>query len=229
MTTLDWPSIRSTFTVLYGNQLPMQKLEAELVDIFQEHPALFTAEANRVALIYADGKIHSPWPILRRNLGERLERNEHFEQATANDTSERDRAIRNAENYIRGAGVHLPSESELLAELFGADGLTADLDTLEQTERETRDRPGRAYYEDLLLASIANTRSNGRQTVRLSDGPLTPWDTPTIHARMVALWKQERPRGERVEAEKHEREAKRRAATETAAQGDGYEWEAEDA
>jgi hypothetical protein len=103
------------------------------------------------------------------------------------DARERHAVIR-AETLIANIGANIVSESELLDELFTPPELTADVETLEHVELETRTSPGRELYGPALLAQLTFTRAHGRQEIPHSGGVLAKHDTPALRARMVARW-----------------------------------------
>jgi hypothetical protein len=190
--TETWLDIRTRYASRYGDQLPGPRLEEQLVNAYQNHPALFTAEADRAAATYAAGKIHSPWPILAERLNERITNEERYRHVTGSDATEREHAIRLAERWLITAGAHLPDEASVIAELFQPEEMTADLDLLEHIDRETADTPGRTYYGALLEAQIRRTREHGPQPIPGTAGRLARWDTPDLRHHVIELWRRHR-------------------------------------
>jgi hypothetical protein len=147
---LTWANVYDQAVAGFGGQTPGRVLEAEIVEIFLERPADVRAAIAKVTARFASGHVHTPWPVVRRELEQGARRHE----IVADDDSQRRLAERKAELYVRNAGLYLPTEDELLDELFGKVGLLR-------------------VWED--------------------DGEL--------HRRMIELWLEHRPRGERAEAE----------------------------
>jgi len=114
VTEYVWSEVRARAILAFGNQAPGAALEAELLSVFEEAPALVVGTIDAVAAAYKAGKIHSPWAILRARLRDRTPAAE----VIVSDADERERAIARAEVWIRAAGVHVDREPELLAALF---------------------------------------------------------------------------------------------------------------
>lgn len=119
---IHWPELRDELASSYGGQLPAPALERDLAELFADRPGLFRAEAERLASLFAAGRVHSPWPLLSRNVRERLDRQDELAGVVGSDSEERERACRRAERWIRNAGGYMPSELELVDELFGEHG-----------------------------------------------------------------------------------------------------------
>lgn len=113
-----WSDVRERAIRLFGHQAPGAELEAEVVAVFEEMPALVAGTIDAVATEYAAGRVHSPWAVLRS----RLRDPGPVRDVTATDESELERAIERAENRLHNIGAHLDSEREVLRELFEAPG-----------------------------------------------------------------------------------------------------------
>jgi hypothetical protein len=194
MTEYDWQTTRTNAIRKLGETLGAQ-LEHDLIQAFKENPRHVTQIIEAViAERDAGATFASPWAIIRHRA------QQDTEPVIATDKTERERAIRLAEAWIRTAGLYLNDQAELLHELFGEQATTAPLETLQAIEEATRGNPGRPMYQQLLAAAIRKTKSEGPQPLPDSDpGRLHPYDTPALRARMVALWENERPRGEQAE------------------------------
>jgi hypothetical protein len=194
MTEYDWQTTRTNAIRKLGETLGAQ-LEHDLIQAFKENPRHVTQIIEAViAERDAGATFASPWAIIRHRA------QQDTEPVIATDKTERERAIRLAEAWIRTAGLYLNDQAELLHELFGEQETTAPLETLQAIEEATRGNPGRPMYQQLLAAAIRKTKSEGPQPLPDSDpGRLHPYDTPALRARMVALWENERPRGQQAE------------------------------
>ena len=114
--TVTWSDTYQRACDLF-REAPGLMLENEIIDHFTRNPDQVIRAIDSVHQRYDAGKIHSPWPILLRELNQRerdqilAKTNPHVEQA--NDE-------RLAMIYIRNVG-HL-FESEILEDLYGTKG-----------------------------------------------------------------------------------------------------------
>ena len=220
MTALDWRTTRDRITETFGHQQPGAQLEYQLAGIFETDPQLLIQEADRVAVKYERGTIHSPWPILHTNLQKRLAARAQADQRKGDDTTERQQAIAAAEAWIRNAGIWLDLD-QVMHELFAADELTADLDTLLGVEAQHDQHPGAYLWLPLLRAQIQRTRDHGREPIPDSGGRLTAWDTPELRARMAAIWNEQHGRADAARTAAEERA---RAWRKGRDMGDAIKW-----
>lgn len=205
MTEIDWPTLRRRTSEAFGELPPHPEVEDEIVAVFEVYPDLVVRAINEISEKVTAGKVRSGWRVLRREVLEGASPR-HQEKATLSDA--RQTAIHQAELWIRTAGIHSDSEQEILAELFGATALTAPLATLLELEKNTKTSPGRPYYEALLHAAIERTLDEGPQEIPGTGGPLAAWAGDSVlRERMLELWRQERPRGQLLEAEMETRAA----------------------
>jgi hypothetical protein len=115
MTTYTWTDLRTHAAERFAGQTPGPELEQRIIDVFQQQPQIVAAAIDYIAERFRAGIVRSPWPVLAT----------HVEQATtthdiqATDSTQRNRAIANAEQWIRTAGLHLDRASELEDDLFG--------------------------------------------------------------------------------------------------------------
>jgi hypothetical protein len=198
MTEYSWALIRDQAIHTWGT-IPQGQLEADILEIFEQTPALVVATIDKTTVAYKAGRITSPWAILRLELQKAV----HPDRTpTVTDTAAKERAIARAEAWIRTTGIHYPTENEIIAHLFGVETQTAPLDYLEQLEHDTIGRPGRPLYIGLLQASIRRTREHGTQTIPdTGTGILAHYRTTATRDRMTALWRELRPQGEQLERE----------------------------
>ncbi len=120
MTAFHWPDVRDRAITAFAGETPQGPLEDAIIVVFEQHPALVAKAVDQVAKQYANGEIRSGWAVLRHRV---VELAEPRSTATASDTKDRDRKIRQAEQWMRTGGLHIPTEDELLDELFGSRGL----------------------------------------------------------------------------------------------------------
>ncbi len=201
--TFEWSKIREAAIQAWGS-VPHGLLEAEVIAVFEKHPALVQATVEKTTSAYQSGRINNPWAILRLDL-QKLSSPER--NPTVTDERPREKAVARAEQWVRTTGIHYPTEAELLGHLFGTTEYTPTLEQLEQHERETRNNPGRYLYDSLLKAAIFRTRAEGQQLVPATpgDGLLEEHRTPEIQERMLRLWRELRPIGEQLEQDATDR------------------------
>jgi hypothetical protein len=115
MEQTTWATVYDNAVTKFGGQTPGHDLEQTLLVVFTSSPATLNAAIDRAAQAFASGKAHSPWGIVRSEL------QRHAARADITTTGHGDQAkrIALAERYIQLAGHHIPSQAELLHELFG--------------------------------------------------------------------------------------------------------------
>ena len=111
----SWQELYDDTLPLFGGQTPGQRLEAELVEIYEHRPATVKAAIDKIAQAFNAGKIRSPWAVVRTELERDAERATH----TADDGADRIQRVRLAERRVANIGHALPDEHELLEEIFG--------------------------------------------------------------------------------------------------------------
>jgi hypothetical protein len=100
----------------FGGRYPDAELEAELLEVFAKRPAFVVDAIDDVANAHKAGRIHSPWPFLRKKV------QEPASELVVTDESERDARVKSAERWLRSAGLHFDRESEVEDELYGDRG-----------------------------------------------------------------------------------------------------------
>lgn len=140
--TFDWHTEYARALSLFGGDTPGPHLEQELLDRFQEHPQAVTNAITKIGKAYANGKIHSPWGALKAEIPKQIQN-----ESRVGDGHERSRAIANAEQWMRNAGLMYDRWSEVEDELYRG--------TLEHwaKDRQLRDRM-QALYDDLRPTGI---------------------------------------------------------------------------
>lgn len=120
--TYLWSATRDQAIDKFAGQTPGAQVEQDIRQTFEHHPRRVIAEIDRVAGKLAAGAITSAWPILRLNVKEL----EGRPDVTVTDRSERDRATRRAEQWIRASGIFFDRAAEVEDELFGPHGMLRD-------------------------------------------------------------------------------------------------------
>lgn len=199
-----WSDVRHQAIQAFHGETPGAELEQRVIDVFRRRPQLVIDSIAYVADQRKLGRVKkSCWGVLAAHI-------EHAETASddvvATDESERAAAIAKAEHWIDRAGLHLPTEHELLDELFGDHpGHTPPVEYLQQLDREAHG-PGRALYGPLLAAAIHRTREHGPEPVPgPGEGPLRRYDTPELRQRMLERWHKHRLVGITLEEDELDR------------------------
>ena len=94
---------------------PSIELEQTLRSAFSARPAQTGAMLERVQRDFVSGRLYSPWAVVKAEIKRAGER----AAVVVDGSPERERAIHLAELRVRNIGHVLPSESELVEELFG--------------------------------------------------------------------------------------------------------------
>ncbi len=112
--TYEWGKIRDAAITAWG-RVPQGQLEADVIAVFKEHPALVEATIAKITPKFQDGRIKNPWAILRLEL-QKASNLDH--NPTVTDEKPREKAVARAEQWVRTAGIHFDRESEIPEELF---------------------------------------------------------------------------------------------------------------
>ena len=120
MSEYHWATIRADAIEAFDGETPGAEAESTIIEIFTNHPALVVAEIPRVAADKRDGRIRSGWAILKKRLTEAANPQANV---VARDTRDRDKAIANADQWMRAAGMHYDRWDEVHDELFGDRGM----------------------------------------------------------------------------------------------------------
>lgn len=119
---LTWADIRQNISTQFGEP-PGPQLENEIINAFQKNPQAVIKAADEVANALHAGEIHSGWPILRKRT-ERI--TNPLRNVTVPRPDARAKAISRAEKWMKNAGMHFDTESEVEDELFGDRGMLRD-------------------------------------------------------------------------------------------------------
>ena len=103
---------------------PGATLEQHLIDAHTDNPAAVAVAISKITQAHKAGKINSPWGAVRAELTKQLQVRRNM---PAN--SERATRERNAEQWLRSAGVHFDRWPEIEDELFGPRGMLRDWHT----------------------------------------------------------------------------------------------------
>lgn len=144
MTRYHWPTIRAQAIIQFNDEMPKLETENEILETFEQYPAIVVRTINDVAEALAQGKARSGWAVVKARL---QDARRQAPQITV-DGEERERAVKQAERYIVHAGAHYDRwETELHDELFGDRGSLRDWSTdtnltsrLEQLWQQQRPR-----------------------------------------------------------------------------------------
>jgi hypothetical protein len=106
----SWASTRTKYTAAFGS--PPQPLDDnDISTVFRKHPFDVIAELERIANAYTAGRIHSPWRALASKLDKIAGDHDHVDVHAQ-------LRVRQAEAWIRNAGLYAPTEAEVRHELF---------------------------------------------------------------------------------------------------------------
>lgn len=99
------------------NDTPGAQLEQHLIDAYAEHPAAVAVAISKITQAHKAGKINSPWGAVKAEVSKQIAVRANIPAAGNRATQER-----NAEQWIRSAGLHYDRWAELHDELFGDRG-----------------------------------------------------------------------------------------------------------
>jgi hypothetical protein len=148
---VTWDDLRDEASQAFG-ETPGPNLEAELQRLHAQRPQHVESTIRRITTRFTEGStIRSPWAVVAHEL-------EHAPApltTSPSDTRERDLRIRQAEAWIRNAGLYCDLEREMISELFDPGGMLHPWRTiaLEQRMAElwNNERPrGIAAEEDAI-------------------------------------------------------------------------------
>jgi len=111
----SWQEVYDDACARFGGQTPGAELEARVIAVFRERPAAVRAAVVKLGDRFASGKVRSPWALMPAE----LEQGAGREQVVASEQGDRERLVRLAERRIANLGHQLPSEAELVEEIFG--------------------------------------------------------------------------------------------------------------
>ena len=111
MTDHHWPVIRQQAIDTFGGELPHAHTEQAIIDVFTEHPTIVLRLIDELA----NATVRSRWAVLAKRLEQAL----NAPDVTATDEPDRDKRIRQAEAWIRIAGIHCDRWADIHDELFG--------------------------------------------------------------------------------------------------------------
>ena len=153
---------------------PHAATEQDIIHAYQLHPGALEAAASAVVIDVHAGTARSGWGVLRARAAKILI---PVSNPTRSTSLDREKAIARAEQWMRAAGLHFDEESEILLELFDGGRLSAYAQT-----------------------SLISTESDGGPPWMLA--PIT--GDAALAERMLALYRDLRPTGIRLETEAQE-------------------------
>jgi hypothetical protein len=186
MTAYDWATIRTTAIRKLG-ETPNAPTEHDITETFKDNPQLVSSVIDAVIAEKASGvSFRSAWAIIRHRTT-----TSPAEPIVATDHRERDLRTRQAEAWIRNAGLYIDIERELVSELFDEGGQLHPWrsDTLEQRmvdhwrthrprgETAETDYERRALERVALRSRLAAAKAEAKPTAP------EPEADPTWHVR----------------------------------------------
>src|SRR5690242_12412177 len=113
--TFQWANVRLELVNGFGDDYPTPRQEERILEAFTEHPQAVISAGRRLTERRKNGKARNPWQLLMLDAETILEK---APEVKADAGHAREVAVRNAEAWIRNAGVYVDREGELLAELY---------------------------------------------------------------------------------------------------------------
>lgn len=181
MTEYRWSELRDQATSVFGSY-PDAALEQSVLDVFEQAPGAVAAALQKIVQRVQAGKLagHAGWMIFGREVANITR---PVPDVVARDEAKRERALKLAELWLSNAGGQVPSEGELLDELFGTSGRLHAFDDEETrsrmlarwreqrpvAERLDREMDERARSYISKRAHLKNTRSRRKVVGRLMD------------------------------------------------------------
>jgi hypothetical protein len=184
MTDYDWAQIRTTAIRKLG-ETPNAPTEHDITETFKDNPQLVSSVIDAVIAEKASGvSFRSAWAVIRYR-----SKTNPAEPIVATDHHERDLRTRQAEAWIRNAGLYIDLERELVSELFDeggqlhpwrSDTLEAKLVAVWETHRP-RGETAEADCERRALERV-ELRS------RLAAASIAARATPTVEPEADPTW-----------------------------------------
>lgn len=162
-TIYDWTETRARATTLYGEP-PGAALEMTIVNHFTNEPAKVIDLIERIGKRIHDGEpIHSGWALTRHEL------EKPRPTVTVTDGYERTKAVDRAVLWIKNAGGYVPTETELINELYDESRgpLRHWPDTKEHIIETWRNQQAR--FAKAEADALIGSKTEARATARLID------------------------------------------------------------
>ena len=132
--TFDWHTEYARALETFGGDTPSATLEQDLLDAYTTHPQAVHNAITKIGKAYAAGRIHSPWGALKAEIPKQIKRD-----ITVGEGTEQTRALANAEQWMRNAGLHYDRWSEVQEALAAYPALTpASTNRLHDLWEQTR-------------------------------------------------------------------------------------------
>ena len=71
---MTWQEAYDDACQRFGGQRPGNALEQELIEAYEARPVAFQHAVDKLAQRYADGKVRSPWPLVKAELEQDAQR-----------------------------------------------------------------------------------------------------------------------------------------------------------
>lgn len=152
-----WNELRDAFAERVADA-PSAVLEQRVLDIFERHPGLVSDALALIADRYEQGIVRSGWPVLLKHVEEAASAAERSAVPVSDDrdaAAKRAKAIKRAQQSMRGAGLYYDREAEVVEELFDVGGIL-------------RDYQGDMQLVDEMLDVWRSERGRGERAERLS-------------------------------------------------------------
>lgn len=171
---VEWATVRDGAIAAFNGEKPNDGTEVAVIDVFKLYPQEVIHEINAVGDLLSTGQIRSGWAILKHRVA-KIEAISQRKHATVTLGPNRDKAHARAEQWMRAAGLYLPSEEEVIEELFGERGnleafpelqaemldLWASLRVKARVAEEAAVARGLAYRAKRVLAAGGRTAKDG--------------------------------------------------------------------
>lgn len=128
---VEWSSVRDGAVAAFNGEKPNDGTESAIIDVFKLYPQEVIHEINVVAEAVNNGQARSGWAVLRHRVA-KIEAISQRRNASVSLGPNRDKAHARADQYMRAAGLYLPSEEEVIEELFGERGQLEAFPELQQ-------------------------------------------------------------------------------------------------
>ena len=119
---VEWQTVRAGAVSAFNGEQPNDGAEATIIEAFKQYPQEVIQEINIVGGLKDSGQVRSGWAILRHRVLAIEQRVARRHNASATLGPNRDKALARAQQWTRIAGLYLPTEEEVIEELFGSGG-----------------------------------------------------------------------------------------------------------
>jgi len=131
-TTYDWSAERDRAITGFSGEIPGERVEADILEVFRTRPDIVAAAITKVAAAFHSGRIRSGWAVLRAD----VQKAHREDDVVVTDSRTTAKLVARAEQWVRAAGLHYPTVEECLMHLFGVGGILAE----HRDDRQLQDR-----------------------------------------------------------------------------------------